>query len=106
MAIRTTEEVKKIVRDYYKLLLKAGLPLEKVFLFGSFSRGEQTEYSDIDIAVVLKEYTVDKFTTRLQLLKYSREFDAIIEPHPFLSSDFKDQDQFATEILESGIEIY
>ena len=36
MAIRTTEEVKKIVREYYTLLLKAGLPLEKVILFGSF----------------------------------------------------------------------
>lgn len=106
MAIRTTEEVKRIVREYYSLLLKAGLPLEKVILFGSFSRGEQTEYSDIDIAVVLREYTIDKFNTRLELLKYSREFDEVIEPHPFLSSDFDDSNQFATEILESGVEIY
>jgi len=100
MAIRTTEEVKKIVREYYTLLLKAGLPLEKVILFGSFSRGEQTEYSDIDIAVVLKEYAIDKFNTRLELMKYSRDFVDVIEPHPFLSTDFDDSNPFVAEILK------
>ena len=106
MAIRTTEEVKKIVREYFTLLMKVGLPLEKVILFGSFSRGEQTEYSDIDIAVVLKEYAVDKFNTRLELMKYSREFDDVIEPHPFLSTDFNDSNPFAAEILKSVVKIY
>ena len=106
MAIRTTEEVKKIVREYYTLLMKAGLPLEKVILFGSFSRGEQTEYSDIDIAVVLREYAIDKFNTRLELMKYSRGFDEVIEPHPFLSTDFDDSNPFAAEILESDVKIY
>jgi len=106
MAIRTTEEVKKIVLEYCTLLVKAGLPLEKVILFGSFSRGEQTEYSDIDIAVVLKEYAVDKFNTRLELMKYSREFDEVIEPHPFLSTDFDDSNPFVAEILESDVKIY
>ena len=106
MAVRTTEEVTKIVHEYYKILLAAGLPVEKIILFGSFSSGVQTEYSDIDIAVVLREYIIDKFNTRLELMKYTREFDEVIEPHPFLTSEFDDPNPFASEILESGVEIY
>ena len=106
MAIRTTEEIREIVRRYYTILLKAGLPLEKVILFGSYARCEQKENSDIDIAVVLKEYSSDRFNTRLTLMKYSREFEEVIEPHPFLASEFDNSDPFVSEILKHGIEIY
>lgn len=106
MAVRTTEDARKLARKYYMLLLKAGLPVEKVILFGSYSRNEQKEYSDIDIAVVLKEYINDRFDTRLELMKYAREFEDIIEPHPFLVPEFDETEPFASEILHSGITIY
>ena len=86
--------------------MKAGLPLERVILFGSYSLNEQKEDSDIDIAVVLKEYAVDRFNTRLELMKYSREFEEVIEPHPFLISEFDDSNPFIYEILKHGIILY
>ena len=85
------------------MLVNAGLPLEKVILFGSYSRNEQNEDSDIDLAVVLKEYSNDRFDTRLELMKYSREFEEVIEPHPFLASEFNSSDPFMAEILKYGI---
>jgi predicted nucleotidyltransferase len=105
MAIRTAEEIKEIVHRYYRILVKSGLPVEKVILFGSYTRGEQTENSDIDLAVVLKEYSSDRFNTRLMLMKYSRDFEDVIEPHPFLASEFNNYDPFAAEILTHGIEV-
>jgi len=36
----------------YILRLKKAINLEKVILFGSFARGEATEWSDIDLLVV------------------------------------------------------
>lgn len=40
----------KMIADYFKTQ-----PVLKAYLFGSFSRGEETESSDIDILIVLDE---------------------------------------------------
>ena len=105
MVILTVEYAKQIAHNYFMRLLKAGLPVEKVILFGSYSRAEQKESSDIDLAVVFKEYSKDRFDTRLELMKYAREFDEVIEPHPFLMSEFDETEPFASEIIQTGIEI-
>ena len=44
----TTEKIKQIVAKYFK-----GQPVLKAWLFGSFSRNEQTNDSDVDIIVQL-----------------------------------------------------
>lgn len=106
MAVRTIEQVKNTINNYAALLINEGLSLEKIILFGSFSKGMQNEDSDIDIAVILKKFNEDKFTTRLKLLKLSRKFEEVIEPHPFLVNEFNDADPFAAEILETGLVIY
>ena len=106
MAFRTIEQVKNTINTYAALIRNEGLPLEKIILFGSFSKGNQKEDSDIDIAVILKKFTEDKFTTRVKLLKLSRKFEEVIEPHPFLEKDFNETDPFAAEILNTGLVIY
>lgn len=40
----------KLIADYFKTQ-----PVLRAYLFGSFSRGEETESSDIDILIVLDE---------------------------------------------------
>ena len=40
----------KLIANYFKTQ-----PVLKAYLFGSFSRGEETESSDIDILIVLDE---------------------------------------------------
>ncbi|HCY77277.1 MAG TPA: nucleotidyltransferase [Ignavibacteriales bacterium] len=106
MAYRSIEQIKDIVHKFYELLLKDGYPVEKVFLFGSQVKNEVNSESDIDIAIVLRNYSKDRFTTRLELMKYCRQFDEVIEPHPFLSSEFNDADPFSATIVSEGLEIY
>jgi len=106
MAVRSTEELKDIVKRYYHILLREGFPVEKVLLFGSFTRNRQRENSDIDLAVVLSKFSTDRFNTRLELMKFARDFDEVIEPHPFLSSEFDESDPFVSEILKTGEIIY
>ena len=43
----TTQEISQIIADYFKTQ-----PVLKAWLFGSFSRGEQTDSSDVDILFV------------------------------------------------------
>ncbi|MFA6597762.1 MAG: nucleotidyltransferase domain-containing protein [Ignavibacteriaceae bacterium] len=105
MALRTTKEISEIVRRYRAILLEAGFPLERIILFGSFASNKQKVYSDIDVAVVLKNYSSDRFIARLELMKYSREFEEVIEPHPFLTNEFDKSNPFVCDILENGIEV-
>lgn len=44
----TTEEIRQTVTDYFK-----DKPVKKVYLFGSFARGEADEESDVDLLVDL-----------------------------------------------------
>ncbi|MDO5665625.1 MAG: nucleotidyltransferase domain-containing protein [Bacteroidia bacterium] len=76
----------------------------KVFLFGSFAKDNFREESDIDIAVVLSDYS-DFYKTQLDLMRLRRSIDLRIEPHPFKLSEFNLSDPFAYEVITSGIEI-
>lgn len=44
------ETIIKLIADYFKTQ-----PVLKAWLFGSFSRGEETDSSDIDILIVLDD---------------------------------------------------
>lgn len=44
------ETMTQLITDYFKTQ-----PVVKAWLFGSFSRGEQTEDSDVDILIVLDD---------------------------------------------------
>lgn len=46
----TTEQIKQTVSEYFK-----DKPVKKVYLFGSYARGEANENSDVDLSVVLSE---------------------------------------------------
>jgi predicted nucleotidyltransferase len=106
MAVRPTEEIKDVVKRYYKILLQEGFPVEKILLFGSYAKNKQGEESDIDLAIVLSKFRTDRFNTRVELLKLTREFEEVIEPHPFLSTEFNESDPFVLEILKTGETIY
>jgi len=106
MAVKSNKEIKIIIRKYTKLLLDAGFPIEKIVLFGSYAIRKAKADSDIDLAVVLREITEDRFSTRLKLMKYCRNFDEVIEPHPFRVEEFNEHNPFASEIIETGITFY
>jgi len=57
---------------------------EKIGLFGSFARNEQTENSDIDLVVVFKKSTPDLYKTEIELQqfissKFNRKVDICAE---------------------------
>lgn len=51
----TTDEVKKQIEEVKKILIEK-YSIKHVFIYGSLARGDQTEYSDIDLIFVAKEY--------------------------------------------------
>ena len=78
--------------------------VQKAYLFGSYAKGTIKEDSDIDLAIIFKNFD-NSFDTQVQLMKLRRKFDTRIEPHPFRESDFQTSNPFANEILNTGFEI-
>lgn len=80
------------------------LGLKKVYLFGSYAKGNEHKESDIDIALVLENMT-NFFSTQMLLMRLRRKIDLRIEPHPIVEKDFNAMNPFACEIQKNGIEI-
>lgn len=103
---RILKKVKKEIDEYVEILKKDKLPIEKVILFGSFAKGTQHKWSDIDLCIVSPKFK-DAFKA-LQYLWLKREKDSglTIEPVGFSPEDIKDKyNSLISEIRRTGIEI-
>ena len=76
----------------------------RIFLFGSYARGNFHPDSDIDLAIVF-HCCEDGFDREVELAKMTLRIDSRIEPHAFLESDFTPQNPIAYEILKYGREV-
>lgn len=76
------------------------LPIKALYLFGSYSKGNYNEDSDIDIAVVVSHLNDDYFADTPLLWKLGRKVNSLIEP--VLVQD-NQQDPLYSDILKTGI---
>jgi len=99
-------EVKKIVKRYADKLAENKYQLASVYLFGSYAKGDERKWSDIDVAVVSKELNKDWRKARMRLWRIGADVDTRIEPHGFSPEDFKDYwNPMAHEIKKTGIRV-
>lgn len=92
------------VANIYANAVKAKYNSVKVILFGSYAKGNFNEDSDIDIAVILKDFK-DVIEMQLELMRLRRKIDSRIEPHPFREKDFVLSNPVVNEIIKYGQEI-
>lgn len=92
------------VAAVYAKLIRARFNCISILLFGSYSRGNFTADSDIDIAVVIDDY--DSFDeVQMELMRLRRKIDSRIEPHPFRKNDFTSSNPLVHEIMQYGQEV-
>ncbi|MCX7048597.1 MAG: nucleotidyltransferase domain-containing protein, partial [Candidatus Sumerlaeota bacterium] len=73
----------KIIQQYLAVLSRSGINAHRAVLFGSFARGDATEWSDIDLVVIAPEFDAKKERPQIeQLWKMTRHADTRIEPIP------------------------
>ncbi len=92
-----------IARKYISYLPKE-MTVKNAYLFGSYAKGNQSDHSDIDVAVIV-DNSGDIFDIQIQLLRIRRKVDLRIEPHPIREQDFSPLNPLADEILQSGIKL-
>ncbi len=73
-------------------------------LIGSYAKGNFNEDSDIDIAVILKDYN-NLIDVQLDLMRLRLSIDSRIEPHPFRERDFEITNPVVHEIVKYGQDI-
>jgi predicted nucleotidyltransferase len=93
-------EALTVARAYAKAV-KQRWDCDQIILFGSYAKGTYHEYSDIDIAVVMKDYE-DFFDTQMELMRMCIDFDTRIEPHPFKTSKFGLSNPLVYEVVKHG----
>lgn len=93
----------KLIKKYKKLLIKKGIPVEKIILFGSYAKEKAKPWSDIDICVVSKEFGKNGYDEMVMLKKLTIDIDSMIEPHPYNLKDLNNPlDPLAFEIKKTG----
>jgi len=88
----------------YASAVSANYKYIRIILFGSFAKGNYNDDSDIDIAVVFKDYN-NLIDMQLELMRLRRKIDSRIEPHPFREREFERSNPIVNEIIKYGQEI-
>ena len=100
------ENIIEKLKDYKALLKQNDFPMtiDKMYLFGSFAKGNTHKESDIDVAFIVPEWEGDYFYVMPLLWKIRREIDMRIEPHVIVPDE--DYAGLYDEIKKTGVEIY
>lgn len=97
------ESIKKYIQEVSK-----HYKVKYVYLFGSFVKGKQTQYSDIDLALFLDELKGNRLNILEKLFVLTKDINPDIEPHLFSAKEhqnFSDAD-FVAYIIKEGKRIY
>ena len=98
-------ELKKIIMRYIERISEFYC-VEAVYLFGSFVKGTQHKWSDIDLAIISKDIK-DEVKDMGKLFALTWGIDTRIEPHAINAVEFNNRETpFINEIIRTGIPIY
>jgi len=82
-----------------------GISVDKVILYGSHASGKQRPGSDIDIAIVSRDFGKDQVEERMHLFRIAGAIDSRIEPMALSTRSFEKDTWIPIiyEIREHGI---
>ncbi len=107
MAERTIEKrIIESVEKYRRIIEDSGILVEKMIVFGSYAKGLSTKGSDIDVAVVSRDFGVDDVLEMQNLWKKTRFADSRIEPYPLSVDEYENgYSPILSEIRTYGIQV-
>ena len=104
MAKKKNKEVDFIIKRFASEL-KQDIPVDKIFLFGSYATGRQGKNSDIDVVVVSSAFSRGKYISHMQyLFRKAARVSSLLEPVPASPSELNNPDPriFLGQILSKA----
>lgn len=101
-AVIQRDEVFNIAKHFKNHLEKMGIPVQQIYVYGSYAKGNPRYGSDIDICVISPAFE-DKFEATLMLGREAIKIDSRIEPVAYHPGKFEDWIPLVWEIKNNGI---
>lgn len=99
-------KVLSIIKRFIDELEKNKIPIREAILFGSYSRGDYHEWSDIDIALVSDAFEGERFHDRNMIRRIKLEISCDLEALPYRPEDFTSDDPFVQKIIQTGMRVH
>lgn len=103
-AVIPYEDVLQIVKKFKARLEGKGIPVQKIYLYGSYAKGTPRYGSDIDLCVISPSFK-NKFESEILLSRESIQIDPRIETVAYCPENFEDWIPLVWEIKQKGISI-
>ena len=78
-----------VIKKFASALTEKGIRVDKIILYGSYARGKARPDSDIDVAVISRDFGKDRTDEGMLLFRIAGEVDARIEPVPISLESYK-----------------
>jgi uncharacterized protein len=101
------KEIRHIVDKFHQAVTGRGVRIEKILLYGSAAGNRSREDSDIDLAVISKDFGRDRLGEGTLLMQIAWRVDPRIHPVPVSAKSYLHDTWIPLihEIREHGIEI-
>lgn len=99
------KETEDIIRKFITELKKEGIEIIKVFLFGSYARGNAREDSDIDVGVVCNSFGTDSIDQNMKLWKIAVRVDTRISPISLSMEEFEEEYIPLVPEIKNGLDL-
>jgi predicted nucleotidyltransferase len=102
------EAARRIIDQYVSEVRKV-LPIDKVYLYGSYANGTAQWDSDVDLCFFSNSFASQSTTDVIsRLFELKRKYNKFIclEPNAFPASELDNDNPFVKEILRTGKEIF
>ena len=97
----------KFIKRFVKTLKREGISVDRVILYGSYASGRMRPDSDIDVAVVSRNFGKDRVEEGMNLFRIAGKIDSRLAPVP-ISMQVYENDTWIPliyEIREKGMEV-
>ncbi|QQR81450.1 MAG: nucleotidyltransferase domain-containing protein [Deltaproteobacteria bacterium] len=79
--------------------------LQLAYIYGSQATGTAKPWSDIDVAIISRDFSNNLYDEQLELMQLAAKIDDRIEPRAFLPEDFNRNNPLVAEIENHGLKI-
>ena len=97
----------RIVKRFVRALREEGISVDRVILYGSYVTERVRRDSDIDVAIISKDFGKDRVEEGMALYRIAGKVDARLEPVPFSTEAYKHDTwvPLIYEIRAKGLEL-